>query len=80
MQSRVVDQEWARELEQGVVEYTDNLIENALFSDEETEAMPTLSGEVFCGCDTCFWREALFFLVPRIIDGYKNGKVTIDEE
>ncbi len=74
----VNDAEWAQELQQGVVEYTDGLIE-AIYNEEEGIA-ETLSGELFCGCDTCFWREALFFLVPRIIDGYKTGKLTLDEK
>lgn len=73
----VNDPEWATNLQNGVVEYTDSLIESVF---EGTDDVHTLSGEVFCGCDTCFWREALFFLVPAIIEGYKTGKLSVDEE
>jgi hypothetical protein len=62
--------------------HTDALIEQAYAdeNDETSDVSPNpLSGEVFCGCDTCFWREALFFLVPRIIEGYKTGKIVVDE-
>lgn len=73
----VNDEKWATELQNGVVEYTDNLIESVFNEDDSVE---TISGEIYCGCDTCFWREALFFLVPRIIEGYKTGKLSVDEK
>ena len=72
---RVADVDWAREVELGVTEYTDTLFESVWEGDEDAE---TLSGEAFCGCSTCFWREALFYLVPRIIDGYEKGKLVVD--
>jgi hypothetical protein len=40
----------------------------------------TLSGQPFCGCDTCYTREQLYFLVPRIIKAYKEGKITLTED
>ncbi|NBT46499.1 MAG: hypothetical protein EBT07_01595 [Actinobacteria bacterium] len=73
----VEDQAWAEELEKGVTEYTDSLFD-AVFDGEE-ENIQTLSQEPFCGCSTCFWREALFFLVPRVIKGYQEGKLTLEE-
>jgi len=74
----VHDPEWAQELEKGVEEYTDMLLE-AVFDGTEDEIGETLSGEPFCGCPVCFWREALFYLVPRIIDAYEEGKLTVEE-
>lgn len=71
----VVDVNWAKDVELGVTKYTDDLFEAVWEGDESSE---TLSGEPFCGCSTCFWREALFYLVPRLIDGYKNGKILVD--
>jgi hypothetical protein len=77
----IQDQEWAEDLEKGVEEYTDQLFE-VVFDGEDLgdNDVPTLSGEPFCGCSTCFFREALFYVVPRIINGYKEGKITLDEE
>ena len=73
----VVDQAWAHELEKGVEDYTDMLFE--AFDDFSEEMIAeTLSKEPFCGCSSCFWREALFYLVPRIIKGYEEGKVKLE--
>jgi hypothetical protein len=74
----VTDQPWAYELEKGVEAYTDMLFE-AVMEGEEEEVPETLSAEPFCGCSDCFWREALFYLVPRIIEGYKEGKIELED-
>lgn len=74
----VEDQSWAHELEKGVEAYTDMLFE-AIWEGEEESIPETLSEELFCGCSNCFWRETLFFLVPRIIEGYKEGKITLED-
>jgi len=47
--------------------------------DEESE-FETLSTLPFCGCQTCYTREQLFFLVPRIIKAYKEGIIVLTEE
>jgi hypothetical protein len=74
----VIDQAWAHELEKGVEDYTDMLFE--AFDDFSEEMIDeTLSKEPFCGCSACFWREALFYLVPRIIKGYEEGKVELEK-
>jgi len=72
----IEDEAWAKELEQGVVEYMDSLF-NALYEDEDIE---TRSGQVFCGCDTCFWREALVFVTPILLRGHKEKKVVLVED
>jgi hypothetical protein len=46
---------------------------------EEDNITETLSEEPFCGCANCFWRETLFFLVPKIIKGYEEGKIELEE-
>lgn len=71
------DTEWAESLERGVEEYTDTLF-SAVYEDAD-DSVKTLSGELFCGCSVCFWRETLFYLAPRIIQGYKDGKITSEE-
>lgn len=73
----VNDQEWAQELEKGVETYTDMLFEAVW--DGEDSVDETLSKEPFCGCSNCFWRETLFFLVPKIIKGYEEGKIELEE-
>lgn len=72
------DQEWAVELEKGVESYTDMLFE-AVFEGTEEEITETLSGEPFCGCAQCFWRETLFFLVPKLLKGYEEGKIELEK-
>lgn len=74
----VNDQVWAHELEKGVEAYTDMLFE-AVWDGEEEAIVETLSKEPFCGCSNCFWREALFYLVPKIIRGYEEGKLKLEE-
>ena len=69
----ILDTGWARNLEFEYVEYI-----NACFeSIEEDEHFATLSGEPFCGCETCCSREQLCFLTPKIIKAYKEGKVVL---
>lgn len=74
----VNDQKWAEELEQGVEAYTDKLFEDMWTNDEE-ETSETLSGLPFCGCSQCFWREALFFIVPKLLKGYEEGKIELEK-
>ena len=74
----IVDQEWAEELERGVEAYTDMLFE-AIYEGTEEEITETLSGEPFCGCNRCFWRETLFFIVPKLLNGYEEGKIELEE-
>jgi len=72
------DQDWAHQLEKGVEEYTDMLFE-ATWESSDDEITETLSGEPFCGCSQCFWREALFFIVPKLIRGYEEGKIELED-
>lgn len=72
------DQEWAEVLEAQYEEYLWDC--EASIDGEESEDFETLSGEAFDGCSTCYTREQLFFLIPRIIKAYKEGKITFDEE
>lgn len=72
----VHDQVWARELEFAVENYTEDLL-NRVFEGEDEEITDTESGEPFCGCNRCFWRETLVFLVPRLLEGHVKGKIVI---
>jgi hypothetical protein len=75
----VNDQDWAQTLEKGVEDYTDMLMD-AVYEGTDDEISETISGEPFCGCAQCFWRETLFYLVPRLLEGYEEGKVELFEE
>jgi hypothetical protein len=70
--------EWSQALEEEYQEYMWQC--EASMDGEEDDEFVTLSGEPFCGCDTCYTREQLFFLSPRLIKGYKNGDITLTED
>jgi hypothetical protein len=68
---------WAEELEQGLEDYMQGLYE-AL--DVEGDGEPeTLSGQPFCGCETCVTREMLWYATPIILQGQKDGAVDLEE-
>jgi hypothetical protein len=74
----IENQEWAQALESEFEQYMWNCED--LIDNEPENGFTTLSEEPFCGCSTCYTREQLFFLVPKIIKAYKEGKVTLNEE
>ena len=82
----IVDFTWSQELENEFTEYISNCesqIDAEYYVGTDLEVkndFETLSGQPFCGCETCYVREQLWFLVPRIIDGYKKGKVIVPED
>jgi hypothetical protein len=69
----IVNTEWSRELERDFQEYIFACEESI----DEDDHFATLSGEYFCGCSVCYTREQLFFLTPRIIEGYEEGFVKL---
>lgn len=78
----VEDTLWSAEIEREYEDYISSL--QVYLAPEEDlpegfEFPPTLSGQPYCGCMTCETRETLFFLVPRISEGYRDGKITLAE-
>jgi len=77
------DQEWAKELEVGMDEYMDALTNFYVYNEEEDgegnpiEAPDTLSGEPFCGCNTCMTREILFYVAPKIMRAQNEKKIEL---
>jgi hypothetical protein len=71
------DDAWAKKLETEYEEYMWNC--ESMVDGEEPDNFATLSGEPFDGCSTCYTREQLFFLVPRIIEAAQNGQVALEE-
>lgn len=55
-------------------EYIDRLFAS-LNDDEGLD--DTESGIFFCGCETCYVRETFAFLMPRFIDLYSKGLITV---
>jgi hypothetical protein len=72
------DKNWSKNIEEQYEEYMWNC--ESIIDGEEPDDFTTLSGDPFCGCSTCYTREQLFFLVPKIIQAYKDGKITLNEE
>lgn len=81
MSEFVMDSEWAEMLQRDVAEYMDAL-QDSVWDEEESEygEAETLTGIPYCGCDTCFWREALYFTTQRVLEGQKAGKLELLEE
>lgn len=78
----IEDTQWAADLETEYEEYMLSL--QAYLAPEEDlpegmEFPPTLSGQPYCGCMTCETRETLFFLVPRISEGYRDKRISLEE-
>lgn len=74
---QINDIKWGTDLQYGVDEY---LMQCQEACDSEDDEFETLSGEPFCGCSTCYWREVLFYLTPKIIQGNIDGKVELAGE
>lgn len=76
----IVDFHWSQDLENDFTDYMSKCEAQIDLDFDEEEPFETLSGQPFCGCETCYVREELFFLVPRIIDAYKKGKIVVPED
>lgn len=68
--------QWAEDLERDYAEYMFACFESVDIDDH----FVTESDEVFCGCDVCEVREQLVYLTPRIIEAYKKGYITLEDE
>lgn len=68
------DEKWAEELQEGVEDYLMRC-QDSIDEDEEFE---TLSGEPYCGCTVCYFREMLFFVAPEIMQGQTEGRIQLD--
>lgn len=73
MNFEILDERWAEEVQAGLSEYIDNLI----YGIEDEDQLPTESGELFCGCDVCYWREILVYTTARILEGQDQGKISL---
>jgi hypothetical protein len=69
----VKDEKWAEELQEGLEEYLMRC-QDSIDEDEEFE---TMSGELYCGCNVCYYREMLFFVAPEIMRGQNEQKIEL---
>jgi hypothetical protein len=72
------DEKWAEKLQQDLDEYIDSLQNFYVYGDEDLEEPEVLSGQPYCGCMTCYWREVLFFVSPKIMVAQNEGKIELD--
>jgi hypothetical protein len=75
----VEDYEWMKDIEEKFQEYIMSLYDQLNEEDYVPADFVPLSGEPFCGCETCNLRETLTFLIPYIIKGYEAGKLTLEK-
>lgn len=77
----IKDEAWSQDISQKFSDYMENCSElifcPELPLDEPESTFQTESGEPYCGCSDCDTREVLFFLIPRILEAYKEGKVDL---
>lgn len=72
------DEAWAKKLEEQFEEYIYACMDS-VDKDVEDEEFETVSGQPYCGCSTCHNRETIMWLTPRIIEAYKSGILTEED-
>lgn len=82
MEFELIEVEWAQEMERGLSAYMERLWEGVDADPDEVpeDFFDTITGQAFCGCDTCVSRETLAFVTPRIIRAYQRGDVVLVDE
>ena len=68
------DEDWAKNLQSDFEDYMGQCWSMAYDEEENVdEEFEPISGQPYCGCNDCEFREIAMFLIPRIIDAYKAG-------
>lgn len=77
--SEIFDYEWDEEpvrfLERGLEEYLDSLFDSVLEGWDGEQELETKSGDPFCGCEICYMRETIAYVLPRIVTMWEKGQV-----
>jgi hypothetical protein len=75
--SKCTDWEWDEDpmkaVEKGLEVYMDSLY--SYVAEDCTEDIETESADMFCGCETCWNREVMAYLLPRFLDMYLDGQI-----
>jgi hypothetical protein len=64
---------WASEFQKHLDEYM-MVVQESVDSEDDVE---TISGQPYCGCMDCYWREVLFFTAPRIMRAQLEKKIEL---
>jgi hypothetical protein len=76
----IKDTDWASKLQKDLSQYIDELTESIDTEYQNDDDIPeTVTGAPYCGCDTCHYREILAYTIPKIIQGYKEGKIELSD-
>ncbi len=73
MNFQINDPEWASMLQRDIDDYM-MLLQDSIDEDTDVE---TLSGQPYCGCSDCYWREFLAFTAPKIMQGQQDNKIEL---
>jgi hypothetical protein len=72
------DEAWAKKLEEEFETYI-YACQDSVDQELDNEEFETVSGQPYCGCSTCYNREIIMWLTPHIIDAYKAGILTEED-
>lgn len=80
--STLIDWLWneepMKEVERGFTDYMEALASYIYDEDDgDYENFETESGFAYCGCEDCSNREIFAYLMPRFLDLYRNGHITM---
>jgi hypothetical protein len=70
---QINDEVWASELQRGLDEYMMRLADSV---DEDSD-VETLTGQSYCGCSDCFWREILAYATPILLQDQLDKKIEL---
>jgi hypothetical protein len=70
---QINDEAWASEFQRNLDEYMMRLQDSI---DEDVD-VDTVTGQPFCGCTDCYWREILAFAAPVIMQGQLDKKIEL---
>jgi hypothetical protein len=71
------DTAWADKIQKELNEYIDTLQSWYVYGEEEGEEPEPISGLPYCGCETCYWREVLAFVSPKIMNAQNEKKIEL---
>jgi hypothetical protein len=74
---QINDHEWAENVQRELDEYINALQSWYVYGEEEGEEPEPISGLPYCGCETCYWREVLAFVSPRIMNAQNSKQIEL---
>ena len=74
---QINDPEWAETVQKELNFYIYTLQSWFVYGEEEGEEPEPISGLPYCGCETCYWREVLAFVSPRIMNAQNSKQIEL---